>query len=227
MLHNNIMTALSNHLSEITKEKIRLRRKEWFKTHQHPTKGSDSRKLKTCQFCKKEFKRYTYSKINVGKFCSQKCHYESVKGKPTHIKFNIDIKKKIRDARLKQVFPFKDTSIEVKLQEGLKKLNIPFETHKIIEGFVQCDIFIEPSIVIFVDGCYFHGCQVCYLNRTKLDATQNKNVIRDALVNQFFNNLNGKYKVLRFWEHDILNNFESNVLDEIIFAVNKNEKCSF
>lgn len=131
-----------------------------------------------------------------------------------------NIRPKLKIYRMNLVLPTKDTTIEVKLQEGLKKLNIPFEKHKAIENFVQCDIFIEPNIVIFADGCYFHACPKCYPDRMKLSTIQNTVLIRDTLVNQFFSK-NKKYKVLRFWQHDINSNFEDRVLDEIIFILNK------
>lgn len=109
-------------------------------------------------------------------------------------------KQKIREARLHQVIPFKDTSIEVTLQNKLKELNIPFTKHKPITG--QPDIFIEPNICIFADGDYWHK----YPNGTK----------RDGVVTQKLTN--DGYKVLRFWEHDINKNIDS-CIQTIISAV--------
>lgn len=137
--------------------------------------------------------------------------------------------KKLSLARLHRIYPKKDSKPEIKIQDGLTKLEIKFEKHKVIENFVQSDLVItkykdkllNKPIVIFVDGCWHHGCQVCFSDRTKLSATQNATIVRDTIVNQFFNNLNGKYVVLRFWEHDIKNNFEDKVLDEILFAINE------
>ena len=96
-------------------------------------------------------------------------------------------KEKIRIGRVKQVFPIKDTSIEIKMQNILTEHNIKFEKHKAIVG--QPDIFIEPNICIFCDGDYWH-------NRPGAQE-------RDTYVNKTLKDRG--YKILRFWEHDINN----------------------
>jgi len=156
---------------------------------------------------KTEFKKgylmseYTKAKISL-----------TMKGIPK----STQTKKKISDARLKQILPLKDTSIEIKIQEELKKLNIPFVTHKTLLNLTQCDIFIEPNICIFADGCYWHGCEKCF-DQNKFNAMQRKAKVRSLLITQKL--INEGFKVLKFWEHDIRNNFEDKVLDEIIFSV--------
>ena len=132
--------------------------------------------------------------------------------------FTQEMINKIRLARLNQIIPTEDTSIELKIDEGLNKLRLKYEKHKPIENMTQCDRFIEPNILIFADGCYWHGCPDCYPDRTKLNTMQNKRIISDTLINEYLNRTN-KYIVLRFWEHDIENNFEDQVLDKIIFAI--------
>src|SRR3990167_2996460 len=105
-------------------------------------------------------------------------------------------KLRMKEIRLNQTFPQKDSSIEVKFQNILEKEKIHYEKHKIIEKFTQCDIFIEPNIVIFLDGCHWHTCQICFPDRAKYTIYQNKSIIRDTLVNQFFS-IRPQYKVLR------------------------------
>jgi len=106
---------------------------------------------------------------------------------------------KIRQARLKQVFPIKDTSIEVALQNGLEERNIPFETHIAIPlAHSQPDIFISPNICVFADGDYWH-------NRPN-------QIERDQQQNQDLKKLG--HQVLRFWEHQINENL-NRCLDEI------------
>jgi len=97
----------------------------------------------------------------------------------------------MRIARSKQVIPFKDTSIEVLVQTELKRLQIPFQTHKSILG--QPDIFIEPNICIFCDGDYWHN-----LPHVKARGE----VVTRGLKAQ-------GYTVLRFWEHEINQNLQS------------------
>lgn len=98
---------------------------------------------------------------------------------------------KIREARLKQIFPVADTSIEIAMQKELKRRGIPFKTHYPILG--QPDIFIEPNICIFCDGDYWHMLP-------KVRA-------RDEKVTMQLEERG--YRVLRFSEKAILDNIEN------------------
>ena len=93
-----------------------------------------------------------------------------------------------KDARLYQIMPYKDTTIEIKLQQSLNNINIEFEKHKPIFG--QPDIFIKPNVCVFADGDYWHGLE--------------KSKRRDREVNKTLKSHG--YTVLRFWERDINNN---------------------
>ena len=99
--------------------------------------------------------------------------------------------KKSRDLmkikRAEQILPFRDTSIEVKLQEGLTSLDIPFKKHVPILG--HPDLFISPGICIFADGDYWHGPQ------------RPKQQLRDKSVTRELKRRG--YAVLRFKEHNI------------------------
>lgn len=123
-------------------------------------------------------------------------------------------KRKITLARLNIVYPRRDTKIEVMIQNILKERYIKFRTHEPIFG--QPDIFIEPNICIFVDGCYWHGCEQCY-DRNNFDSIQRKNIIRDQLITQKL--INDGYIILRFWEHEIKRNVGS-VLERICSIIN-------
>jgi len=91
----------------------------------------------------------------------------------------------IRAARARQVIPFKDTSIEVKMQNALIDLGIVFTKHKRILG--QPDLFIDPNVCIFCDGDYWHN-----LPNMK---------VRGIFVTEGLEK--DGYIVLRFWEHEI------------------------
>lgn len=97
-------------------------------------------------------------------------------------------------ARLKIKIPFKDTSIEVKLQNELRRVGLTFRTHESILG--QPDIFIEPNICIFADGDYWHRLP--------------GRVIRDEYVTQSLREQG--YIVLRFWESEINRTLEKCVI---------------
>lgn len=99
-----------------------------------------------------------------------------------------ETKEKIRQARLHQILPTKDTSIEKIIQEILKNRNIIFQTHKPIKG--QPDVFIEPNVCIFCDGDYWHNRP----EQKERDKRVNKYLIRDG------------YVILRFWEYEIRKN---------------------
>lgn len=107
---------------------------------------------------------------------------------------------KIKDARANQVFPLKDTSIEVKIQEFLKLLDIPFITHKQISDILhpyQCD-FLIPSLnlIIECDGDYWHN----YPDGREIDKIRTKELTEKG------------FKVIRLWEYEIklmdINEFE-------------------
>ena len=98
---------------------------------------------------------------------------------------------KIKEARKYQVLQIKDTSIEVKIQNFLKKLGVKFFTHqyiKEIEHGYQCDILI-PSVktIIECDGDYWHN----YPNGNEIDHIRTKELLDNG------------FKVIRLWEREI------------------------
>jgi DNA mismatch endonuclease (patch repair protein) len=99
---------------------------------------------------------------------------------------------KIKSYRLKQKFPKKDTVIETKLREALRREGFIFETYYPIIG--QPDIaFPERKVAVFCDGCYWHGCPVCGYD-----------TLRPNHDERVTSQLEGKgWTVLRFWEHEI------------------------
>lgn len=103
-------------------------------------------------------------------------------------KFSEDHKQKIRIARLKQVLPQKDTAIEVKIQNELKRMGVPFKKHLALCGVCQPDIIIpEKKTVIFCDGDYWHN----------LPRIKNRDKRQDRVLSE------KGWKVYRFWEHEI------------------------
>lgn len=115
-----------------------------------------------------------------------------------------EAKIKIKKARAKQIFPLKDSEIELKIQKFLKQLNIDFFTHqyiKDIEHGYQCDILIPSmNLVIECDGDYWHK----YPIGNEIDHIRTSELIEKG------------FKVLRLWECDIikmdLNDFKERLL---------------
>ncbi|MEK6878729.1 MAG: DUF559 domain-containing protein [Nanoarchaeota archaeon] len=89
------------------------------------------------------------------------------------------------------IFPKQDTSIEIKVQNFLKLLGIPFFTHqymKEIEHRYHCDIYIPSmNLVIETDGDYWHS----YPTGLKIDHIRTQELIEKG------------FKILRLWENEI------------------------
>src|SRR3989338_897415 len=118
---------------------------------------------------------------------------------------------KLKLARINQKLPLKDTIIEKRIQKILDTNNIRYETHKAILG--QPDIFIEPNTCIFIDGCYWHGCPIHYPN------SKHKN--NDDLINEL---KKGGYHIIRMWEHNLIDRWNTNFSDNEILKIIINKK---
>jgi very-short-patch-repair endonuclease len=113
---------------------------------------------------------------------------------------------KIREARAKQIIPYRDTKIEVKIQTFLKELNLSYVPHMMIytkNFWHRCDAYVLGlNIVIECDGDYFHK----YPTGTDRDHILTKEMTEAGV------------KVLRMWEKDInkmtVDNFK-NILNEV------------
>ena len=101
------------------------------------------------------------------------------------------------------------TSPEKLLHNKLKGLKIKHKMHPAIYG--KPDILLNSSkTVIFIDGCFWHGCHTCnnkkpstnkkfWINKIKKNIKRDAHVIRRLKKDGF--------KIIRIWEHDIKNNF--------------------
>lgn len=139
-----------------------------------------------------------YPQLSGGKLTGYK-HTEKSKEKMRISANRPETKRKKRVARLKQIFPQKDTLLEKKVQKALKKEGVFFETHVPLIG--QPDIFIPPNICIFIDGCWWHNCLICHSNggfhpERNIDKKVTKQLRKE------------NYIVIRLWEHEINNNLE-------------------
>jgi very-short-patch-repair endonuclease len=153
------------------------------------TKETDDRIRKICEKNKgRTISILTRQKISLG-----------VKNNLPKTYFKIG-EKRVREIRTKTVFPNKDTSIEVKIQNFLKELGIEYFTHqyiKEIEHGYQCDILIPSmNLVIECDGDYWHK----YPIGNDIDHIRTSELIEKG------------FKVLRLWEFEIkkmdLNDFK-------------------
>lgn len=99
----------------------------------------------------------------------------------------------------------KNTGPEVKLRKLLWSQGIRgYRIHYNLPGKPDI-VFTKKKIAIFVDGCFWHKCPICFQEpETRKEFWMKKiqsNVKRDKTVNAQLKT--DGWKVLRFWEHDI------------------------
>jgi len=136
-------------------------------------------------------------------------------GKPSGMKgrkHSVETKKKmsiIRISRPNKIF--KNTLIEIKIEDELKRRNIKYIPQHPLCNIAIVDFYVPKyRMVIQCDGCYYHGCVVHYKNqlpwmKDKKNRTKNQDEI---LVSR-------GYKVYHLWEHDI-NKSSEKCIDKIM-----------
>jgi len=146
------------------------------------------------------------SRAGIGRVFS-KVSREKISLAHKGMKFTAEHKLKLKIHRAKMILPTKDSSIELKIQDFLKKLSISFIKHKhmkeIKHGY-QCDILIPSlNLVIECDGDYWHK----YPNGRDIDHIRTKELKEKG------------YKVLRLWEREIrvmkINKFENRLKNQL------------
>lgn len=105
----------------------------------------------------------------------------------------------------------KDTGIEVVLRKllyarGIRGYRV---NYKKIPG--SPDIaFTKFKLAVFVDGCFWHGCPLCYSRPStnsefwarKLEENRNRDILVDERLQKM------GWQVLRLWEHEVEKNIE-------------------
>ena len=138
-----------------------------------------------------------------------------------------------RKQRLEQVFPKKDSKIELIIQDLLRKKGIEFEKHKPILG--QPDLFIEPNICIFADGGFHHASPSRFsadaiIWKERISKTSGKHMPavtakmiwkKDRRVTQTLEDLG--HTILRFWGDEIRNEPEK-CFQKIIKAIKESKR---
>lgn len=115
----------------------------------------------------------------------------------------------------------KNTKPEVKLRKMLWSEGIRgYRIHYKLPGKPDI-VFIKKKIAIFIDGCFWHKCPVCFQEpETKKEFWMKKissNVERDIKVNLQLQK--DGWTVIRFWEHEVRKNPEQ-ILSKIIDLLN-------
>lgn len=130
--------------------------------------------------------------------------------------------------RSKQKFPYRDTKLEIEIQEILKGFDIPFRKHyniKLDRSNHQADILVEPNLIIEGFGDYWH------FNPRKYDGDSyqklRKKIIKPKDVWEYDKYvIDGMkkqgYEVLVVWEYDLKKNTEETKRKILEFIHNPN-----
>lgn len=99
----------------------------------------------------------------------------------------------------------RDTAPEMLLRKKLWHLGFRFRVDFRVAGSRPDIIFTSRKLVVFVDGCFWHGCPRHYvMPRTRPDFWSKKleaNTRRDR--KQTLALIQSGWRVLRFWEHEV------------------------
>ena len=233
-----ILKAWNKGLTKETDERVRVYTKNISKQTKTPERLEIFRinrlKSKTPEAINK-MKETIKKKIENGTFISQynvlKKYYE------THDRWNKNLTKedderinelsrRLKELRKNIIIPVKDTSIEIKLQTFLKKLNLDFFTHqymRITNGY-QCDILIPSmNLVIECDGDFFHANPKIYsADFVRFPNSGDKRKARDIWERDRIRTeelIQKGYNVLRLWESEIkvmnINNFKQKIMEVV------------
>lgn len=118
------------------------------------------------------------------------------------------------------------TSQEIKIHGCLKGKKVKHKMHP--KAFGNPDIgFPNSHVLIFLDGCFWHGCPKCYSqpksNKKFWAAKIKRNRTNDKRVTNKLRKAG--FTVLRFWECEVRNN-SGKVLNKIFLAVKKGNRFS-
>jgi DNA mismatch endonuclease (patch repair protein) len=109
-----------------------------------------------------------------------------------------------------------DTAPEIRLRRALWKAGLRYRTRTQIERAKPDVAFLGKRVLVFVDGCFWHGCPHHYTkpveNAAFWQAKIEKNRARDARNNQTLEARG--WRVLRFWECEVEKELER-VVDRI------------
>ena len=116
-----------------------------------------------------------------------------LRGKPR----SEDTKQKLREWNIQHPrYKNKDTKIELKVEEELKKKNIVYKKHFSLYKIANVDFYLPGyDSVIQCDGCYWHNC-LTHCPNGKV-GSRDKDERQDALLEE------QGIRVYRLWEHEI------------------------
>lgn len=113
----------------------------------------------------------------------------------------------------------KDTAPEVKLRKALWRKRLRYRLGYKLPGKPDI-VFVAARVVVFVDGCFWHGCPIHgtkpETNREFWENKIERNIQRDHEVTKTL--IASGWMVIRVWTHELKEDFEA-VVDKITKAV--------
>lgn len=102
------------------------------------------------------------------------------------------------------------TSPERKVHNMLKGWKIRHRMHPKMQGNPDV-ILLDSRAIVFINGCFWHGCRKCdrkmpETNRVYWANKIRKNIIRDKNNQRALRQMG--YRVVIVWEHELKNNLE-------------------
>ena len=115
----------------------------------------------------------------------------------------------------------KDTKPELRLRKFLWTLGYHYRLKSRLPGKPDL-VFSGSRVVIFVDGCFWHGCPMHRVYPKTNSDFWEKKLKRTIEIDQQVNEQLTKqgWKVLRFWEHEVERNLEECIM-RVISALNE------
>jgi DNA mismatch endonuclease (patch repair protein) len=118
-----------------------------------------------------------------------------------------DVMTKEQRSRAMQAVRSKDTKLELTIRKQLWREGLRYRLKTKLVGNPDL-VFPSARVVVFLDGCFWHGCPKCYSApksnarfwRDKLEANRKRDkfVVRELRKDG--------WTVLRFWSHSIKRN---------------------
>ena len=126
-----------------------------------------------------------------------------------------------RSEVMSRIRSYGNKATELRLIELFRKAGVNgWRRHQHLVGKPDF-VFGTARVVVFADGCFWHGCPRCYRrptsNRKYWEAKFAYNRQRDREVTRSLQKAG--WRVLRIWEHEIASRNETRCLQRIIRAL--------
>lgn len=103
----------------------------------------------------------------------------------------------------------KNTKPELAVRSALHKRGLRYRLNRPLPGKLDI-VFVKAHVVVFLDSCFWHGCprhlRMPKSNQEYWEAKIGRTVERDVEINAEY--ARSEWMQLRFWEHDLKEDFD-------------------